>query len=616
MGVDSIMVTGEHISQLFIEYSHSQLIVNRAYQRKLVWSLAEKQSLIETILKGYPVPLFLFASRREKQADSKTVVKREIIDGLQRLEAIVSFISNKFPVKINGVYQYYNIKWCPGADYLLYTGKLEQKTPAMDQETCNKFAQYYLAVTTIEADEVSVEDVFKRINATGRQLSPQELRQAGVISKFSSMVHRIASRIRGDYTKEDVLPLGEMEKYSLGDKELPYGISVGNVFWTNQDIMSYDGLRRSKDEEMIAHICNYILSGYSAGFTKRTLDSLYEDSSGAYKRNEELLTDEFQYFLIRQILLTFDDLCIAIEHAGRPFKSLVTTNIQSRNTDLVFIIVFLAMYQLRSKGYTADNPQALAACLAGVADEELTELITMHDVKWDNDVRTRWIERISNRLQKGMRYTSIDPDADKELCSILSHAVVEEQMYDFKLGVTNLVDGTFNKSCIEKYIKTLIAMANTKPMTKGYVILGIANDESSAKAFEKHYKTNVRKFDNLFVTGVEPEANKYYGGMDGYMQKLTNSISALSRTVPAEVISSILKNIQILPYGGGSLAVLSLSANTPIFYNSKLYIRHQSSIEELVIGSPEFQSVMKAFYSQTSAVQKVPVAAENTSFFE
>lgn len=611
------MVTSEHISQLYQDYTNSLLVVNRTYQRKLVWTLEEKQSLIETILKGYPVPLFLFVSRREKQEDGKTVVKREIIDGLQRLEAIISFINIKFPVQVDGVYKYFNLNSFPSPTLKVLRGELHQKTPELDINVSNNFSQYYLAVTTIEADEVSVEDVFKRINATGRQLSSQELRQAGVVSKFSNMVHRIASRMRGDYTKENVLPLEEMEKYSLSNRSLPYGIDVHNVFWTSQDIMSYDGLRRSKDEEMVAHICNYILSGYKAGLTKKTLDSLYEDSSNTYKRNEELLADEFQYFLTRQILQTFEDLCVAIECSGKSFKSLITADKQSKNMDLVFIIVFLAMYQLRSKGYAVDSAQTFATHLAGIADEELAELVGMRDVKWDNEVRTRWIERVSNRLKRGMKHTSIDPVADKELCAILSHAVVEEQMYDFKLGITNLADGKFNKSCVEKCVKTLVAMANTKPLTNGYVILGVADDELGAKDFEKHYGLNARKFVNLFVTGVEAEANRYYGGMDGYMQKLSSSISALSRSVPSEVISSILKNIKVLPYGGGHLIVLSLSTSKPIFYDSKLYARHQSSIEELVAGSPEFLAVMEAFYSQTSAGEQSKVPAANaTSFFQ
>lgn len=83
----------EKINNLFKDaYKRHLILVNRKYQRKFVWSVEEKQAFIDTLLRGYPVPLFLFA----KTGDDR---KREIIDGLQRLDAIFSFIKQEFPVK-------------------------------------------------------------------------------------------------------------------------------------------------------------------------------------------------------------------------------------------------------------------------------------------------------------------------------------------------------------------------------------------------------------------------------------------------------------------------------------------------------------------------------------
>ncbi len=487
MGVDFIMVTGEHISQLYQDYTNSLLAVNRTYQRKLVWTLEEKQGLIDTILKGYPVPLFLFVSRRETLDDGKHIVKREIIDGLQRLEAIISFINNKFPVEVDGVEQYFNLNSFPGPTLKVLNGELQQKEPVLNIDISNAFSQYYLAVTTIEADEIGVEDVFKRINATGRQLSPQELRQAGVVSKFSRMVQKIASRLRGDYTKQNIIPLDDMEQYSLSSKELTYGLDIRNIFWAKQGIMNFDGLRRSKDEEIIAHLCNCILSDYKAGISKKTLDRLYEETGDIYKKNESLLTEDYQILLTKQILTVFEDLGAALDSIGKTFKPLVTTDEKSRNMDLVFIVIFLAIYQLQSKGYVFLDYREFANCLVGIADEELSELIHMQDVKWDRGMRNRWIERISNRVKKCMNLSNVNPNADKELCELLGNAVAEEQMYDFKMGITNLADGSFNRDLIGKCVKTLVAMANTKPGNKGYIVFGIADDATAAKDFERHY---------------------------------------------------------------------------------------------------------------------------------
>jgi uncharacterized protein with ParB-like and HNH nuclease domain len=78
------------VQSAYASYRDDKLYVNRRYQRKLVWTLEEKQKLIESILKRYPIPAILLAERE----DSGTY---EIIDGLQRLHAIVSFIETSFP---------------------------------------------------------------------------------------------------------------------------------------------------------------------------------------------------------------------------------------------------------------------------------------------------------------------------------------------------------------------------------------------------------------------------------------------------------------------------------------------------------------------------------------
>ena len=68
--------------------------MNRRYQRKLVWTIEEKKAFIDSILQGFPVPIILLAeSEREK------LPVFEIIDGMQRLNAITSFIEGEFDIE-------------------------------------------------------------------------------------------------------------------------------------------------------------------------------------------------------------------------------------------------------------------------------------------------------------------------------------------------------------------------------------------------------------------------------------------------------------------------------------------------------------------------------------
>ena len=81
---NDLLIRNENVQRLFDWYNDGTFVVNRKYQRKLVWTFEEKQKFINSILLNYPVPLILLAATEDG--------KYEIIDGMQRLNAIFSFI--------------------------------------------------------------------------------------------------------------------------------------------------------------------------------------------------------------------------------------------------------------------------------------------------------------------------------------------------------------------------------------------------------------------------------------------------------------------------------------------------------------------------------------------
>lgn len=93
----SITPRGMSVQEAYRLFRDDRLIVNRKYQRKLVWTLDEKQSLIDSLVRDYPIPLILLADASESGS-----TYYEIMDGMQRLNAIFSFIDNVYPV--NGKY--------------------------------------------------------------------------------------------------------------------------------------------------------------------------------------------------------------------------------------------------------------------------------------------------------------------------------------------------------------------------------------------------------------------------------------------------------------------------------------------------------------------------------
>lgn len=90
----NLTIQGVHIQTLYTDFLNNKFYVNRKYQRKLVWSIEEKRNFIDTVFRELPIPLFLLA-----EVEIKSEKKLEIIDGMQRLDAIFSFIEQKFSLK-------------------------------------------------------------------------------------------------------------------------------------------------------------------------------------------------------------------------------------------------------------------------------------------------------------------------------------------------------------------------------------------------------------------------------------------------------------------------------------------------------------------------------------
>lgn len=139
------------------------------YQRRGdVWSDDKQAFLIDSILKNYPMPpIFL-----HQVIDSESgATKYNVIDGKQRLNAILRFINNEIELPSD-----YDV----GAfgDSRLNGKKFEDLVEEL-QEFKMQFWRYILSVEYIETGDIDViNNVFDRLNRNGEPLEPQELRKA------------------------------------------------------------------------------------------------------------------------------------------------------------------------------------------------------------------------------------------------------------------------------------------------------------------------------------------------------------------------------------------------------------------------------------------------------
>src|SRR5260221_7536532 len=78
-------------------YSGHELRVNEEYQRGTKWSLPQKQALIDSLLRGYQIPLFyVHLEARTNNYTGGIENTAWLVDGQQRLAAIVGYRQNEF----------------------------------------------------------------------------------------------------------------------------------------------------------------------------------------------------------------------------------------------------------------------------------------------------------------------------------------------------------------------------------------------------------------------------------------------------------------------------------------------------------------------------------------
>ena len=300
--------------------------------------MQEKEYLIDSIINGLPIPLILLASIRTDNY--------EIIDGLQRLNAIFAYIENRFTYKG----KYFDVNQSSRAKQFGEKGVFPiQKESLLEAKLCANYLDYQLAVTIYpNADEREITDIFGRINSGGKQLSNQEKRQAGMLDIFSSTVRIISSELRGDSSKE-ILPLHEMPEISIDSsrENIGYGIKADDVFRCKHGILTKAQLRDSEDEEMIADILASIILREPINRSKDLFDKIYDSNTDEHKKLLRQLNSYGIERIKHELTVTVSIFKEILEKSdGFPnFKSVVNPKSQNpvKNS---FYSVFMALFDL------------------------------------------------------------------------------------------------------------------------------------------------------------------------------------------------------------------------------------------------------------------------------
>lgn len=163
------------LESLSDNYMEKELLVKPEYQRGLQWGPSQKQGLIDSLLRGYQIPLFyIHLETRTNSFTESVVYTASIVDGQQRLAAIVDYRQNKFSLPDPKKARPGTVVPVNPSELPTWTGKKFQE---LDQVDRDRFLSHELLVVQITADINEVRDLFIRLQA-GTPLTAQEKRDA------------------------------------------------------------------------------------------------------------------------------------------------------------------------------------------------------------------------------------------------------------------------------------------------------------------------------------------------------------------------------------------------------------------------------------------------------
>ena len=209
----------------FNNWQHrKELVLQPKFQRRRVWSENARSCLIDTILRRLPIPK-LYMREQIDIVGRRTL--REIVDGQQRLAAVIDYLEGKFPISRSHSEE--------------FGGLYFHQLPKDVQE---RFLRYRFSVDLLEgATDTDVLEVFSRINSYTIVLNAQEKRNALYIGPFKRTVYELG-----------------FEHYR---------------FWLDNKIMSNQSIARMIEAELVSELVIAMIDGFQTG--KKTINRFYDE---------------------------------------------------------------------------------------------------------------------------------------------------------------------------------------------------------------------------------------------------------------------------------------------------------------------------------------------------
>ncbi len=221
----------QYINWFYEEDKKGNLLITPKYQRNPIWSVAQKCFLIDSILSDVPIPPIYLNVVSQKVGTSRRTLY-EVVDGQQRLRAILEFLNNEYALDEHTA-KMYKVS-------LPFTKLIGKKYSQLPEDQQDKVWNFPLAVQELrDYGEAEIRDTFRRLNSVVERLNKQELRHSQFFGEFAKLVAELTI----------------------------------HLFWIKSKVVSRGDVRRMRDAEFISELVVLLLDGIQDG--QKSLDRFY-----------------------------------------------------------------------------------------------------------------------------------------------------------------------------------------------------------------------------------------------------------------------------------------------------------------------------------------------------
>lgn len=194
--MQNFLNTTTHTIAWFLQrHRAEELQLKAPFQRNAVWTPKQKGYLIDSILRGYPIPELYM----QEYTDAKGAGQYVVVDGQQRIRACLEFVDGQFSLDPTD---------SPDLADMTFSD-------LNDEQKKQVYGYNFVVRVLPEMQESDIRGMFQRLNRNVVALNTQELRHATYWGEFITSMEGLASDERwglvGVFTPNDIRRMQDAE---------------------------------------------------------------------------------------------------------------------------------------------------------------------------------------------------------------------------------------------------------------------------------------------------------------------------------------------------------------------------------------------------------------------